>query len=216
MNRKQIFLDDMFERFSENTIEDIKSIDKNNKKIDKLIKRTQRRTTLSLYLLFSLITLIPALLLNIIETKRGTIMDIIYHLLFGIIPGMHLLVQILFFALIILFVYSMFTLRKENSRLRKIPFVKRIIYKLEYGRKQKINYLTKENNNIVESNGLDQLPKDYRNYRSINKIYEYFKGGRADTLKDALNLYVSESNQRKQDAALWIQMDRIEKSQNQR
>ncbi|GAA0308242.1 hypothetical protein GGQ92_001108 [Gracilibacillus halotolerans] len=174
-------------------------LDKNNKKISNLHKKMLNKTNSRLRLFFLLITLGPVFLLFFIESQRIPILDpIIFGLLPNLIPGFWLIYSLFVIGLIVLFFYSMFTLGREDSYLRRLRFVERKVVKIQSSFEHKIIELEEQNNEIVNSSNLGILPKKYRRSRAINKIYEYIANLHADSLKEAIRLYEIEDTQMKQ------------------
>ncbi|MCF3944127.1 hypothetical protein [Oceanobacillus alkalisoli] len=178
---------------------DGKVLDRNNKKISRLHRKMMDRTSSHLRLFFLLITLGPVFLLFFIESQRIPILDpILFGLLPNLIPGYSILLRLFILGLIILFFYSMFTLGKEDSFLRRLGFVEQRVVKTQSRFQQKIGELEDENNHIVNASNLGILPRKYRRSRAINKIYTYLENLQADTLPEAIRLYEIEEAQMRQ------------------
>lgn len=61
-----------------------------------------------------------------------------------------------------------------------------------------LEHYEQELQQLIEQHGewiLEVLPENYAYYYCAEKLYSYLKNGRADSLKEALNLYESELNQ---------------------
>lgn len=130
----------------------------------------------------------------------------------SIIPGFDMIYLILNFALVILFIYSMRSVRKEDSYLMRVTFIQKIVDKVQFPVMQKIDDLVSENHNIIHTSGLVQIPDRYRHSRAINKIYGYLKDHRADSLKEAYNLYEYEMQQMAEAQAQAAELSRIKRS----
>ena len=160
---------------------------------------------------FRKILLLP---LIIIFVGAAFPIPILNSLLYFIFPAEFLLlIMILLFAA---YIYTSKALKNKNSKLRTSTFYRKRTGELI----QQNNTIRTNNRRIQESRHFiqdiqneltrlgvfDRIPKQYTTYKAAVKMFTYLNNFRADTLKEAINLFEQEEHQermeRKQEAIL--------------
>lgn len=186
----------------------ISTFENNKVKIKRLKNHANKRTTMTLYFISFLFTLAPAIILYKIDAQRGNIIEVIrYDVLPALIPGFFYFYTLLFLLLIGSFIYSLFALRREDSRLRE-----KLASRLESRISAKISKLEEENIDFLSYCEEKEIPDDYINSSAIHSIYGYFKNHRVNNLMDAFNLYEHERQIREIAAMQSMQLSKIQAS----